>query len=87
MVSVTVGGWESVVGGEVNQSPRFSAFLIGFSRRVCGGTVGTVNVGSRAAVWPPFIIVLRERGSTAIQGKRPQSGRESDWFPIRRSHS
>jgi hypothetical protein len=32
MVSVTVGGWESAVGGEVNQSPRFSAFLIGLSR-------------------------------------------------------
>jgi hypothetical protein len=33
--------------------------------------VGTVNVGSRAPACPPFIVVLRERGSTAIQDKRP----------------
>jgi hypothetical protein len=26
--------------------------------RVCGGTVGTVNVGSRAPVCPPFIVLL-----------------------------
>jgi hypothetical protein len=34
MVSVTVGvvGRRSTVGGEVSQSPRFSAFLIGLSR-------------------------------------------------------
>jgi hypothetical protein len=47
--------------------------------------VGMVNVGSRAPVCPPFIVALRERGPTAIQGKRPRSGRESDLFPIRRS--
>jgi hypothetical protein len=46
--------------------------------RVCGGTV---NVGSRAPACPPFNIALRERGLTAIQGKRPRSGRGSDWFP------
>jgi hypothetical protein len=34
--------------------------------RVCGGTVNTVNVGSRAPTCPPFDIVLRERGPTAI---------------------
>jgi hypothetical protein len=43
--------------------------------------VGTVNVGSRAPTCLPFIVVLRERGSTAIRGKRPRSGRGSDWFP------
>jgi hypothetical protein len=32
MTSVTVGGWKSsAVGGEVNQPPRFSAFLIDLS--------------------------------------------------------
>jgi hypothetical protein len=31
------------------QSPRFSASLIGLRVRVCGGAVGTVNVGSRAS--------------------------------------
>jgi hypothetical protein len=43
--------------------------------------VGTVNVGSRAPACPPFIVALRERGPTAIQGKRPRSGRGSDRFP------
>jgi hypothetical protein len=49
--------------------------------RVCGGIVGMVNVGSRAPTCPPFNIALRERRPTAIQGKRPRSGRGSDWFP------
>jgi hypothetical protein len=31
MVSVTVGGWESSVCDEVNQSSRFNVFLIGLS--------------------------------------------------------
>jgi hypothetical protein len=44
-----------------------------------------VNVGSRAPACPPFIVALRERGSTAIQGKRLRSRHELDWFPIRRS--
>jgi hypothetical protein len=34
--------------------------------RVCGGTVDTVNVGSRAPTCPPFNIALCERGTTAI---------------------
>jgi hypothetical protein len=33
--------------------------------------VGTVNVGSRAPGYPPFIVALRERGPTAIHGRRP----------------
>ena len=58
--------------------------------RVCGGTVGMVNVCSRAPACPPFNVALRERGPTAIHGRRPRSGRGSDRFPdpeIRRSHS
>jgi hypothetical protein len=43
--------------------------------------VGTVNVGSRAPACPPFIVALRERGPTAIHGKRPRSGRGSGRFP------
>jgi hypothetical protein len=43
--------------------------------------VGTVNVGSRTPACPPFIVALRERGSTTIHDKRPRSGRESDQFP------
>jgi hypothetical protein len=42
--------------------------------------VGTVNVGSRALACPPFIVTLRERGPTAIQDKRPRSGRVSNRF-------
>jgi hypothetical protein len=30
--------------------------------RVCGGTVDTANVGSRALACPPICIVLHERG-------------------------
>jgi hypothetical protein len=58
--------------------------------RVCGGTVDTANVGSHAPACPPFIVALRERGPTAIHGRRPRSERGSDRFPdpeIRRSHS
>jgi hypothetical protein len=43
--------------------------------------VGTANIGSRAPTCPPFIVTLCERGSTAIHGRRPRSGRESDRFP------
>jgi hypothetical protein len=42
--------------------------------------VGTANVSSRALACPPFIVVLRERGPTAIHGRRPRSGRGSDRF-------
>jgi hypothetical protein len=35
--------------------------------RVCGGTVDTVNVGSRAPACPPFNIVLCERRLTATR--------------------
>jgi hypothetical protein len=50
--------------------------------------VGTVNVGSRAPASPLFSMALRERGPTAINGRRPRSGRVSDRadpVPIRRS--
>jgi hypothetical protein len=52
--------------------------------------MGTANVGSHAPACPPFIVALRERGPTAIHGRRPRSERGSDRFPdpeIRRSHS
>jgi hypothetical protein len=47
-----------------------------------------VNVGSRAPALPLFYMALRERGPTAINGRRPRSGRVSDRadpIPIRRS--
>jgi hypothetical protein len=41
-----------------------------------------VNIGFRApSCPPPFIVVLHERGPTAIHSKCPQSGRGSDQFP------
>jgi hypothetical protein len=77
MVSVTVGveGRWSAVGcrGEVSQSPRFSAPLIGLRSL---GFVGALW-GSPCPGLPPFIMVLRERGSTVIHGRRPRSGRGS----------
>jgi hypothetical protein len=39
-----------------------------------------VNVGSRALACLPFIVALRERGPTAIHGRRPRSGRGLDRF-------
>jgi hypothetical protein len=48
--------------------------------RVCGGTVDTVNLGSRALACSTFNIALCERGPTAIQGKHPRSWRGLDWF-------
>jgi hypothetical protein len=45
--------------------------------------VGTVNVGSRAPACPPFIVVLRERGSTAIQDKRPDQDANQIGFQSR----
>jgi hypothetical protein len=47
--------------------------------------VGMTNVGTRAPACPPFIVALRERGPTAIHGRRPRSGRGLTGFPIRRS--
>jgi hypothetical protein len=79
MVSMTVvGRW--LVARWTNplaSAPSWSVLVA----RVCGGTVGTVNVGSRAPTCPPFIVALRERGPTAIHGKHPRSGRGSDRFP------
>jgi hypothetical protein len=52
--------------------------------------VGMVNVGSRAPACPLFIGALRERGPTAIHGRRPRSGHGLDQFPdpeIQRSRS
>jgi hypothetical protein len=43
--------------------------------------VGMTNVGSCAPACPPFIVALRERGPTAIHGKRLRPGRGSDRFP------
>jgi hypothetical protein len=42
--------------------------------------VGTTNVSFRAPACPPFIMALRERGPTAIHGRRPRSGHGSDRF-------
>jgi hypothetical protein len=78
MVAVIVGGRRSEAWWAVPlaSAPSRSDLVA----RVCGGTVV-----HRALTCPPFIIALRERGPTVIQVKRPRSGRESDWFPIRRS--
>jgi hypothetical protein len=50
--------------------------------RVCGGTVDTVNVGSRAPVCPPFNIVLRERGPLSYKASAPDQDADRIDFPI-----
>jgi hypothetical protein len=70
---MSVGG-----GGEVVSIPSLQRLLIGLRVRVCGGAMGTVNVGSRAPAYLTFYMALRERGSTATKGRRPRSGRVSD---------
>jgi hypothetical protein len=42
--------------------------------RVCGGTVDTVNVDSRAPTCPPFNIALRERGPLPYKASAPDQG-------------
>jgi hypothetical protein len=39
------------------------------------------NIDFRAPAYPPFIVALREKGSTAIHDRRPRSGRGLDRFP------
>jgi hypothetical protein len=50
----------------VSQSLRFSASLIGLKSL---GFVGAL--WTRAPACPPFIVALRERGSTIIHDRRP----------------
>jgi hypothetical protein len=76
-VTVVVSSQWSVVGG--SEARWVVPLALASSRsdlvaRVYGVTVGTVNIVGVS----PFIIALRERVSTAIQGKRPRSGHESD---------
>jgi hypothetical protein len=64
------------------QSPRFSASLIGLRVRVCGGAVGTVNVGSVPRLSLSFIWRCA-RGVTATNGRRPRSGASQIGIPRR----
>jgi hypothetical protein len=50
--------------------------------RVCGGTVDTVNVGSRAPACPPFNIALRERGPLPYKASAFDQGVDQIGFPI-----
>jgi hypothetical protein len=79
MASVTVGveGRRSAVGcqGKVRQSQCL--FDRSYVVRVREGTVSTVNVGSRALFYPPFIVTLHEGGPTAIYNRRSRSKRRS----------
>jgi hypothetical protein len=47
--------------------------------RVCGDAVGTANVGSHAPACLTFYFGAAWEGATAIHGRRPRSGRVSDW--------
>jgi hypothetical protein len=65
------------------QSPRFSASLIGLRVRVCGGAVGTVNVGSRAPAKPLFYMALREGGPLSQTAGAPDQGTSQIGIPRR----
>jgi hypothetical protein len=70
-----VGRWRRRGGA----NPLASApLLIDLRVRVCGGAVGTANVGFRALTCLTFYMALREGGPTATNGRRPRSGRVSD---------
>jgi hypothetical protein len=75
----------------VRQSPRFNASLIGLrSLGFMGSLWARRTLVPVPRLTPPFIVALRERESTAIHGRHPQSGRGSDRFSdleIQRSHS
>jgi hypothetical protein len=86
MVSVTVGveGRRLAVRcrGEVSQSPRFSASLIGLRSL---GFVGHCGHNERWFPCPglrPFIVALCERRPTTIHDIRPRSERGLTGFPI-----
>jgi hypothetical protein len=67
------------VGAEARwcQSPRFSASLIGLRVRVCGGAVGTVNVGSRAPAKPLFYMAhCHERQAPPIRARLRSGSRD-----------
>jgi hypothetical protein len=85
MVSVTVGGRRLVVRwtNPLTSVPSWSVLVA----RICGGTVGTVNIGSRAPVCPHFIVALRERGPLLYKASAPDQGMDRISFPIWRSHS
>jgi hypothetical protein len=83
MTSVRVGveGRRSGVRGEVSQSPRFSASLIGLRSLGFVGHCGHDERWFPCPGLPPFIVALREREPTAIHGRHPRSGRGLDRFP------
>jgi hypothetical protein len=72
MVAVVVGGQLSEAWWAVPlaSAPSRSDLVA----RVCGGTVGTVNVGSHAPVCPPFIVALREGGPLPYKASAPDQG-------------
>jgi hypothetical protein len=68
--------------GDVN--PLASApLLIGLRVRVCGGVVGTANVGSRAPVCLTFYMVLREGGPLPQMAGAPDQGASRIGIPRR----
>jgi hypothetical protein len=86
MTSVTVGveGRQSAVGcrGEVSQSPRFRASVIGLRSL---GFVGTLNVGSRAPACPLLLWRCARGGPLAYTAGAPDQGADRIGFPIRKS--
>jgi hypothetical protein len=57
--TVAAAQWAVPLASAPSRSNQFAT--------ICGGTVGTVNIGSRAPVCPPFNMALCERGPTATR--------------------
>jgi hypothetical protein len=77
-----VGRWRRRGGA----NPLASApLLISLRVRVCGGAVGTVNVGSHAPACLTFYMALREGGPLPQTADAPDQGASQIGKPIRRS--
>jgi hypothetical protein len=74
-----VGRWRR--RGGANPLPS-APLLIGLRVRVCGGAVGTVNVGSRAPVCLTFYMALCEGGSLPQTAGAPDQGASRIEKPI-----
>jgi hypothetical protein len=90
LVTVRVEGRRSTVGcrGEVSQSPRFSASLIGLrSLGFCGGTVARRTLVPVSRLAPLLLWRCARGGPLPYTAGAPDQGADRIGFPIQRSLS
>jgi hypothetical protein len=76
--TVVAALWAVLLASTPSRSDRLA--------RVCGDTVDTMNVDSRAPACPPFNIALRERRSTVIRRRLDWFSNPGDLFKRKRDH-